>query len=720
MAYNLFWRSPALPYVQKQNAITVPAGAVVSNAASIRFTGKGATNYGKIQQENLMRLLESHAGDTAPPFPTVGQTWYDTSVGLLKVCTATPPLSISPVADWRALNSTYVTGPGDPPPLNPTLGDTWFQGTGPSSGIMYVYDHVGRYPLIDWDAHASGSFPAVATTNLGIILNKDTFAGPTSYGEAYIHGYTGATPADVPGSISTSIGTIAVPNSPLLTRHANKGFIAYDTSALMQSATDPAQRVFSVRKVGYDTWEYDNNRDWVPFVPVSNVQWIIGYIETGADFGAPGIQYGEVWSEGRSMTTSSVRHPPAITKTDGGIGGWSQVWPGIETVGGRVEFEEMYNTLMGLIGSPYTYGGSNALGKSVNFLTDMNTLDASMWARIFEETSPSNDDNISTNANGSFARVQPDSGDWDLLLAAMRYAVNRLELPSGSVNDISNVPFVQDGRTMPAFLKTLSTTDVLYPDQARRYPHRRYGVVSMLQAYTQTSNILEAALQNRYMMRGILGNSGSNTTFPTGVVLTSQQRFSITGSNLTGTLTHGLDYIMESGANGTSSAQLLSFFYSAQAIDIVMIHVPGGSPTAQDTNFAALLNSTGRIRITADQLLPMLPSLPTQLVAAPVAGGFNSVPPSGSITLHTLVGLGGAQVAIRAQRDTTNYGRITVFLDITPGGALSATSSTEIRWSYVDDQETYNDPGPVRVYPAPIPFVIGHRSGSTLFTPLGP
>lgn len=56
--YNLFWRDTSLPFTQKQVQINVPPGAIVTNAASLRLTGKGFTNYGKVQQENLLRLFK--------------------------------------------------------------------------------------------------------------------------------------------------------------------------------------------------------------------------------------------------------------------------------------------------------------------------------------------------------------------------------------------------------------------------------------------------------------------------------------------------------------------------------------------------------------------------------------------------------------------------------------------------------------------------------------
>lgn len=722
MAYSLFWRSPALTYTQKQLAISVPAGSVVSNAASLRFTGKGAANYGKIQQENLMRLLENFAGDTEPNNATVGQLWYDTLAKTLKVATETPPLSVSPTADWRSLNATYITDPGFPPPANPVLGDTWFQRTGNSSGILHVYDRIGRYPLVAWDAHAAGLYPTVATTNAYIKLNTQTFAGAvgSNYGEAYISGYTGITPADVPGTITTSGGPLALPNSYLPTSQATqRAFIVYDAGGTL--VNNQGTPYFQVRRVGFDAWEYDDNTKWVPMARTVN-QWVIGFITVGSDDNnlAPGIASAELWTNGYNVLRSQVQSLAPLTKAFGSIGGWSQIWPSIEVAAGREEYESVFNSLMGIIGSPYTYGGSEAVGRSVQFLTDHDTLDASLWAKFFGIGMPAYDPNVANSVSGGPARVEPNSEDWDLLLAAMRYALNRLELSVGAVDDVSNAPFVQDGRPLAAAVQAFGTSDYRFPEIERLY-NRRYGSVTMNSFYAETLNMLQAGVDHRYLLKGILGNSGTNTAFNSGVQLTSQQRFTIPATGLAGTVTHGLNFFPgdDGGVGGAGTAvrglkQLKRFFYSGQAIDIVMIHTPSGSPTAQDANFAAMLASYGRIRITADSTFVMTPNLPTQLALAPNNVGYNNAT-VGGYALATITG-SACSILIRVLLAAGNPNQFAVELDITDGG--TTTGNFEVRWSYVDDTETWNNPGPVRVYPAPIPFLPAHQRDA-LFTPIG-
>lgn len=713
MSYSLFWRSPALPYVQKQTPITVPAGTVVSNASSLRFTGKGAANYGKIQQENLMRLLENHAGPSEPAYPTVGQTWFDTSVGLLKVATATAPLSVSPTADWRAMNATYVTNVGENPPASPVLGDQWFMRTGTKTGVLYTYTGIGRYPAVNWDAHAAYLYPPVATTNLGIILNSSTFAGGvgSNYYEAYIHGFSLGVPADVAGSVANQeVGTVVVPSGMLATSQPGTHFIVYDISASTLVSLTGAH-FFCVRKVGFDKFEYDNNGDWVPMPSFPNQTLIaIGSVVVGKedDNLPPGLLSAEVWTDGIFLERSLfINGSGVVSKPANAIGGWSQVWPGIETTAGRAEYEEMYNTLMGLIGSPYTYGGSNALGKSVNFLTDMFTFDGSLLAAIRHANF---DPFTGSTETGLPDRVQPDSQDWDRLLAAARYAVNRLELPSGSAQDIASIPFVQDGLPLPPELITLPSSDVRAPSVYRHSPYRRYGAATMLGAYSQTVNMLDAATQNRYMLRGILGNSGTNTSFNTGVQLTSQQRFQAPGNTFSGSaVTHGMTYqFMPAG----TSLHIREFFCSGEAVQINIQYAAVGTST--DTNFSALVANVGQIRVLADQVLVMSPGT-QQLTQAPISGGYLSLTTTNS-TLATFAG-SGCSIVLRAQLAGTLNSAVQFFLDIVAGGTLTAT--VEVQWKFVEDTETYNAPGPVRVYPAPQAYDPAHKLGSTAFTAIG-
>lgn len=86
MTYIVNWTKTGTPPSGKP-AITLPPLTVDSTSTSLRLTGKGTPNYGEIQQENFVRLLENFAGDIAPANPTVGQLWYDTHLDALYVYT---------------------------------------------------------------------------------------------------------------------------------------------------------------------------------------------------------------------------------------------------------------------------------------------------------------------------------------------------------------------------------------------------------------------------------------------------------------------------------------------------------------------------------------------------------------------------------------------------------------------------------------------------------
>lgn len=72
------------PTIPGKDSITIPQNTINTSSSSLTLTGRG-TQYGEIQQENFIRLLENFASKIAPPNPTVGQIWYDTTLDTLKV-----------------------------------------------------------------------------------------------------------------------------------------------------------------------------------------------------------------------------------------------------------------------------------------------------------------------------------------------------------------------------------------------------------------------------------------------------------------------------------------------------------------------------------------------------------------------------------------------------------------------------------------------------------
>lgn len=77
MTYIINWAQTGNPPNGKP-AIALPPLTVDSTSTSLTLTGKGTPNYGEIQQENFIRLLENFSSSTPPANPTSGQCWFNT------------------------------------------------------------------------------------------------------------------------------------------------------------------------------------------------------------------------------------------------------------------------------------------------------------------------------------------------------------------------------------------------------------------------------------------------------------------------------------------------------------------------------------------------------------------------------------------------------------------------------------------------------------------
>lgn len=66
-----------------QQLVTLLDGTVDSSIG-LNLVGKNFINYGTVQNENFVWLLENQADDTAPLYPLRGQLWYDTGTNSLK------------------------------------------------------------------------------------------------------------------------------------------------------------------------------------------------------------------------------------------------------------------------------------------------------------------------------------------------------------------------------------------------------------------------------------------------------------------------------------------------------------------------------------------------------------------------------------------------------------------------------------------------------------
>jgi len=380
---------------------------------------------------------------------------------------------------------------------------------------------------------------------------------------------------------------------------------------------------------------------------------------------------GDLWFS-RTGTASGVlylytglgRYP----ENAGAIGGWEQIWPQVETVAGREEYNTLYGMLNSIIGDPATAGGSGALGKIVG-VNNLLSLDASKQA-AFNALSPKDPSVlVPTTDSTSELLVDTNSNDWDLLLAAAKYAVSRLELPVGYASDISPVPFVSDGLPPPTTLTALSTSDIRYPSLERR-SNRRFGIVTLLRTFQETANVLNTAVTNRFSLKGINGAGGTNTAFDSSVTTTTYVTVSGAAANST-TANVTLKFSF------ASNSDLVAFLAAGSAIQVEMTDT-GGSLTG-DTNMKALYDQRGVLRLTGDKIRTFSSTLPTSQSAAIVQSGILN---SGTVSYT----INGATYTLTTSY-TAGASFFTVAITSTSTGAMNGTIA--FTFKVIRDTSTY-------------------------------
>lgn len=378
------------------------------------------------------------------------------------------------------------------------------------------------------------------------------------------------------------------------------------------------------------------------------------------------------------MYTGTGRFPTTNPDVNGG---WNQIWPTVETTAGREEYDSLAAMVVEMIGAA-SAGGSEALGKNIPTLPNFAALDADLATKT-------------TPANGGQPKVDTIAADWDMLLAAAKYAVNRLDLPATMVDDISPVPFVSDGRPAPAMLTTLPTSDIRYPTLDRR-SNRRFGTVTLIRAFNETVNVLKAAVANKYAVKGINGATGTNPAFANTTEVVNHVSFS-------GSPAGSSTEVLTLRFNFTTAAELQSFLNSGGAIQATMSHV--GS-TAVDVALRDLLNSRGVMRFTADKTRVFSNVVAPALAVQPTSPGLKNAPGGGqTLTTQTV---GGATVTVTAATVTPT--QLSVTISLNGGGPIAGI--TTIAFQVIADNTTYNGANNIRVFGSPIKYVAGDKSGS--------
>jgi hypothetical protein len=113
-----------------KSAITV-VNSAVDTTTNVGLVGQGYKNYGEVQAENLLHLLENFASGSAPSKPVEGQLWYDSASNQLKYFDDT----VANSGNWKPVASMSVQS-NAPTAVGETDGHFWLDS---DTGILYLY-----------------------------------------------------------------------------------------------------------------------------------------------------------------------------------------------------------------------------------------------------------------------------------------------------------------------------------------------------------------------------------------------------------------------------------------------------------------------------------------------------------------------------------------------------------------------------------------------------
>jgi uncharacterized protein YjbI with pentapeptide repeats len=112
---------------RNQTIATVQDITVDTTTLDLKLIGKNYPNYGIVQNENFVALLENFASETAPSKPIEGQCWYSILQKTLNIYTST---------GWKNVGASAANAEE---PANPTKGDLWYDDS-PETQQLYVYN----------------------------------------------------------------------------------------------------------------------------------------------------------------------------------------------------------------------------------------------------------------------------------------------------------------------------------------------------------------------------------------------------------------------------------------------------------------------------------------------------------------------------------------------------------------------------------------------------
>jgi hypothetical protein len=240
----------------------------------------------------------------------------------------------------------------------------------------------------------------------------------------------------------------------------------------------------------------------------------------------------------------------------------------------------------------------------------------------------------------------------------------------------------------------MSTNDVRAARYERKF-FRRYGSITGARLYAETMNALNAAITQRYSLKGIAGQNSTVTALQPDIATWQYVSYL---ANYTGVgATFNAIYL-----HATSDEALSTFITSGGAVDIKLDYTLPGSPTGNDTLFQSFINTNSTIRITADKVRVFGNSLPLQLTQTPINAGMLNATPA-FVNIATITS-GASSIVIAVARNPNSMG---IRISLTGPGI---SGQTALKWRIINDTKTYGND--VRFFPRVNEYVTGDNLGT--------
>jgi hypothetical protein len=182
--------------------LTTVQDASLDVTTNLTFVGKNYAGYGQIVDQNFLYLLENFSNSKAPSKPIQGQLWFDSSASTKKLNVCYDGSNFKSIANLNVQSTT---------PNTSTVGDLWWDS---SNGQLKVFNG-GEYIII-------GPLSGSSTKAAWVFNEEKNINGDRSYN--IIKGEIGSAPIITVANLGTALAgntLIPQPDSNLITNYAN-------------------------------------------------------------------------------------------------------------------------------------------------------------------------------------------------------------------------------------------------------------------------------------------------------------------------------------------------------------------------------------------------------------------------------------------------------------------------------------------------------------------